>query len=129
MICADTSVWIDHFRRLDTPETAKLHVAVLDGPIVMGDLIMMELLRGASSEKKADDMETLLRQFTVVSMLGDRLAIVAARHYRTMRSAGYTVRKPNDLIIATYCIEHDIPLLHRDRDFDQMPAYIGLRIH
>lgn len=50
-----------------------------------------------------------------------------AANYRTLRARGVTVRETIDLLIATWCIEHNVPLLHRDRDFDQFKAYLGLR--
>ena len=48
-----------------------------------------------------------------------------AANYRTLRTHGVTVRKTIDLLIATWCIEHGVPLLHRDRDLDRFEAYLG----
>jgi predicted nucleic acid-binding protein len=33
-----------------------------------------------------------------------------------------------DLIIGTYCIEHNHTLLHADRDFDPMETLLGLKV-
>ena len=60
-------------------------------------------------------------------MMDDRIAVLAARHYRTLRSLGITIRKTIDLIIGTFCIEHGHELLHDDRDFEPMHAHLGLR--
>jgi hypothetical protein len=38
------------------------------------------------------------------------------------------VRKTIDCLIATFCIAHEIYLLHRDRDFDPFEHYLGLRV-
>ena len=37
-----------------------------------------------------------------------------------------TVRGTIDVIIATWCIENRVPLLHNDRDFDLMEERLGL---
>lgn len=55
-------------------------------------------------------------------------AIAAAGHYRVLRQKGYTVRKTIDCLIATFCIEADFELLHRDRDFDPFEQHLGLRV-
>lgn len=65
---------------------------------------MMELLRGASSEKKADDIIGFLRQFAIVSMLNDRLAVIAARLTSVCESIdehGYSIA--NCIKIASQC--------------------------
>lgn len=41
--------------------------------------------------------------------------------------AGVTVRKTIDVIIATFCIAEDLPLLHDDRDFDLIGAHLPLK--
>jgi predicted nucleic acid-binding protein len=47
-------------------------------------------------------------------------------NYRTLRKRGVTVRKTLDVMIGTFCIVNQIPLLHRDRDFDPMEQWLGL---
>lgn len=49
-------------------------------------------------------------------------------HYRTLRARGVTIRKTIDTLIATYCIENDVALLHADRDFDPFVEHLGLRV-
>jgi predicted nucleic acid-binding protein len=43
-----------------------------------------------------------------------------------LTQCGGTDRKTTDVIIATFCIEHNLPLLHNDRDFDPMEKHLGL---
>jgi predicted nucleic acid-binding protein len=47
----------------------------------------------------------LLRHFTVVNILNDRIAVAAAANFRLLRSKGITIRKTPDLIIGAYCID------------------------
>ena len=55
-------------------------------------------------------------------------ALNAAEHYRALRSRGYTVRSPIDVLLASYCIAHGHLLLHRDADFDVLETLRGLKV-
>jgi predicted nucleic acid-binding protein len=122
----DSSVWIAHLRGSLTPATAKLEVAVSREPILVGDLILLEVLQGARDELHAARIERGLRRFEVVPLLDVDLAPRAARNYRRLRDMGITIRKTNDLIIGTFCIERGCSLLHDDRDFAPMEEHLGL---
>jgi predicted nucleic acid-binding protein len=52
----------------------------------------------------------------------------AIDNYRFLRKRGITIRRANDIIIGTFCIENGYPLLHNDRDFDPMEQYLGLKV-
>jgi predicted nucleic acid-binding protein len=45
-----------------------------------------------------------------------------------LRKQGITIRKPNDVLIATFCIENGFTLIHNDRDFTPMEQYLGLHV-
>jgi predicted nucleic acid-binding protein len=122
----DSSVWIAHLRGSLTPGTARLEAAASREPILVGDLILLEVLQGARDELHAARIERGLRRFEVVSLLDADLAPRAARNYRRLRDMGITIRKTNDIIIGTFCIERRCSLLHDDRDFAPMEAHLGL---
>jgi predicted nucleic acid-binding protein len=128
MIVVDSSVWIDRLRDRDTPQIRKLNAGRNFSDILVGDIILLEVLRGVSDEGRASRIERDLRQYPIVRMLDEKLAIKAAANYRFLRTLGITIRKSADLIIGTYCIEHEHSLLHNDRDFDQMVEHLGLRL-
>jgi hypothetical protein len=60
-------------------------------------------------------------------LIGQNMAIQAAKNFRVLRSLGITVRKIIDTVIATRCIESGLPLLYSDRDFDPFVEHLGLR--
>jgi predicted nucleic acid-binding protein len=122
----DSSVWIAHLRGSLTPATAKLEVAVSREPILVGDLILLEVLQGARDELHAARIERGLRRFEVVPLLDVDLAPRAARNYRRLRDMGITIRKTNNIIIGAFCIERGCSLLHDDRDFAPMEEHLGL---
>ena len=128
MILVDSSVWIAHLRGRETEATAKLRALVAREPLLIGDLILLEVLQGARDEAHAARIERDLRRYAMVPLLDDDLAPRAARNYRTLRDRGVTIRKTADVIIGTWCIERGHALLHDDRDFDPMAQHLGLRI-
>ena len=60
-------------------------------------------------------------------MVGQGIAIQAARNFRALRARGITVHKTIDTLIATRCIESGLILLYSDRDFDPFVEPLGLR--
>jgi predicted nucleic acid-binding protein len=64
----------------------------------------------------------------VVNMLNTSLALKSAENYRKLRRKRATVRKTTDCIIATWCIENQVPLLHCDKDFHPFHDHLRLEI-
>jgi predicted nucleic acid-binding protein len=128
VILVDSSVWISYLRGHRTPATAKLEEAVTREPLLVGDLILLEILQGARNDAHAARIERGLRQYALVALLDADLAARAARNYRKLREFGITIRKTADIIIGTFCIEHRHALLHDDRDFVPMEEHLGLKV-
>ena len=126
MILADTSVWIEFFRDVDSPGTALLEAAVRDDEAFIGDLILVEILQGLRTQRQEKKVAAALAQLESVTLCGPQIAPIAAANYRALRRAGVTIRGTIDVIIATWCIENRVPLLHNDRDFDLMEERLGL---
>jgi predicted nucleic acid-binding protein len=126
MILVDSSVWIDYFRGVATPQTDKLDSLLGTEPVAAGDLILTEVLQGFAAERDFEQAKRLMAALEVVDLVGQDIAIQAARNFRTLRALGITVRKTVDTLIATYCIEHALPLLYSDRDFDPFVRHLGL---
>lgn len=128
MIAVDSSVWIDHFRNSPTRSVCVLRALFGREPLLIGDIVLLELLRGARDERHASRITRDLREFEILPMLGEQMAVQVARNDRVLRGIGITIRKTPDLIIGTYCIEHGHTLLHDDRDFEPMRLHLGLRV-
>lgn len=128
MILIDSSVWIDYFNGRRTAQTDWLDSSLGDTPIVMGDLILTEVLQGFQREKDFKVARDLLLGIPFMPMGGRELALESATNYRFLRSKGVTVRKTIDVMIGTFCIHHQIALLHDDRDFDPMVTFLGLEV-
>jgi len=128
MILVDSSVWIDYFNGRITKQTNRLDCLLDRELIVVGDLILTEVLQGFRRDKDFDKARELLDSFLFEQMLGKEMAVKSARNYRLLRKKGVTVRKTIDVVIATFCIENDLGLLHSDRDFIPMEEHLVLQI-
>lgn len=127
MILVDSSVWIDYFRGIATPQADRLDSLLGREPLLVGDLILAEILQGISADREFDRVRRLLLTMDVIVIGGTEVAIDAARHFRHLRALGITVRKTIDTLIATRCIRDGHTLLFSDRDFDPFVAHLGLR--
>jgi predicted nucleic acid-binding protein len=128
MIAVDSSVWIDFLNGNDTREVAHLSSLLGAEPLLVGDIVLLEVLQGIGSEADARRVEEALRRFDVEPMLDPELAVLAATHYRHLRGFGITLRKTIDLIIGTFCIARGHALLTADRDFAPMARHLGLML-
>jgi len=54
--------------------------------------------------------------------------IQSAHIYRKLRTEGITIRKPIDCMIASVCIEHEVALIHNDKDFSFIAKAFPLQI-
>lgn len=127
MILVDSSIWIDYFRGTLTVQTERLDALLGSEPLAVGDLVLTEVLQGFNSERDFNQARKLLTSLEVVEIGGREIAIQAARHFRTLRLFGVTVRKTIGTLIATFCIEKDYALLYSDRDFEPFVERLGMR--
>ena len=126
MILVDSSVWIDYFRGVATPQADHLDALLGVEALATGDVVLAEVLQGFVSERDFVDALRLLTSLSVIDVAGQDIAVQAARNYRALRAQGVTVRKTIDTLIATRCIESGYSLLYSDRDFDPFVEHLGL---
>ncbi|HLW12432.1 MAG TPA: PIN domain-containing protein [Casimicrobiaceae bacterium] len=122
MILVDTSVWIDLFRDRKTPPTTHLR-NLLDegGEFGVTPVIVQEILQGAADVREfmlLNDYFSSQRMLTPEDPL--RTHCQAARLYFDCRRRGFTPRSTIDCFIAQIALEHRVPLLHADRDFERI---------
>jgi len=127
MVVVDSSVWIDYFIGKETLQTKRLEDLIGGTIIVVGDLILAEVLQGFREDRDYKIAKSLLEELELVTMTGIDIAFKSADNYRSLRKKGLTVRKTIDCLIATYCIQNNLPLLYSDRDFDAFSKNLGLK--
>lgn len=126
MILVDSSVWIDFFNGIPNAETNRLDNILGLEEVVIGDLILTEVLQGFRKDADYKIARQVFTSISVHDLLGKEQAIKSAENYRKLRKKGFTIRKTADVIIATYCIENQIPLLFTDKDFLPFVDYLDL---
>jgi predicted nucleic acid-binding protein len=127
VILVDSSVWIDYFRGMQTSQTDHLDALLGNQPVATGDLVLAEVLQGFGSAQDFNQGKKLLTSLPIIELVGEDMAIQAAKNFRTLRSLGITVRKTIDTLIATSCIEKGLVLLYSDKDFDPFVEHLGLQ--
>lgn len=126
MILVDSSVWIDYFLGHDTQQVEILDRSLGVRSVGIGDLVLTEVLQGFRADKDYRIARSIMDELTVFNMLGKEMAVKSAENFRKLRKKGITIRKTADVIIATYCIEHSLPLLFSDKDFKPFVRYLEL---
>lgn len=127
MILVDTSVWVDFFHDRPIPQVAILKHCLVEGQdLCICGLILTEVLQGIRED--ADHAKTLsLFDSLLFLPMTRRTFLHAAEMYRALRREGTTIRKAVDGLIAAVALEHDVPLLHHDRDFLPYERAFGLK--
>lgn len=122
MILVDTSVWIGYLRGDRTERIDALETLLDRGvPCALSDLIAMEILQGVKDDGDAERLAAYLEtQRRVAPNDGWTAHLEAARLHRRCRAVGVTVRSTVDCLIARLAVEHDLVLLHDDRDYDRI---------
>jgi len=128
MVVVDSSVWIDYFNGKVTRQTNLLDSLLGSDLVVIGDIILTEVLQGFRDDKDFNKAKDLLDCLLFRPILGKELAVKSAQNYRHLRRKGVTVTKTVDVIIATFFIWNNLPLLHSDRDFRPMERHLNLRV-
>ena len=119
MYLVDTSVWIDFFRTRRNKAVAQLE-AILGHELPFGitATVYQEVLQGAASMKDFSMLETYLG---TQRFYHPRDPVTSYRHaaelYLRCRKKGVTIRSTGDCLIAQIAIEHELLLVHNDRDF------------
>ena len=127
MVLVDTSVWIDFFSAADLPHVKTLENLILGREdICVCGIIVTEILQGIRIDSEFKRIKGLLDNLVVLSM-PNSVFIRSAEIYRNLRKKGITIRKSVDCMIAAVAIEHNVPILHNDRDFTSIEAHFGLK--
>ncbi len=126
MFLVDTSVWIDYLRQRQTrPATWLEQILDRDYPFGITGVIYQEILQGADSEASYQRLEAY---FSTQVFFHPRDPVAshaeAARLYFRCRRAGVTLRSAVDCLIAQVAVEHDLLILHNDRDFDLLASVV-----
>ncbi len=131
MILVDTSVLIDLFKGNNNQPVADLRQIIKQQmPFGISSVIYQEILQGVKTEKEYVSLKQYLstqRFFHPKDPLDSYAA--AAEIFYTCRRSGVTIRSTIDCLIAQIAIEHNLLLLHNDKDFTAMGTVVDLQFY
>jgi predicted nucleic acid-binding protein len=129
VILADTSAWVEYDRATGSPVDKRLtELIAADGPIAVTEPIVMEVLAGARSDKRRDDLRRLLLRFGLLHFDAAADFDGAVRVYHRCRKAGVTPRGLIDCMVATVAYRSEASVLAHDADFDRVASVIGIEL-
>jgi predicted nucleic acid-binding protein len=118
-------VWIDVLRDASGRRAQVLRAALDGDEAVLTRFTELELLQGCADDRSWLSLREYLDTQTFLEMSMPSWA-GAARLYFDLRRRGKTVHSPIDCCIAQIAIDHQVLLLHRDRDFGAIAGASGL---
>lgn len=127
-VLVDTSVWIGHLRDHSGKDQDVLAELLRDGDTGTTDVVLLEVLAGPTGEDAAHRLRQFLAGATYLRQESPADVEQAASLYRTCRRAGETPRSLLDCLVAAVAVRNDVPVLHRDRDFDVLARHTDLRV-
>lgn len=123
MIAADTSSLIAYLTGAEGPDVEHIEVALAGGDLVLPPVVVTEIVSdpvaGAALEARLSGVRQL--EATVGYW------IRAGQSRRQVLAHGFKA-KVADALVAQACIDHDVALVTRDRDFRHFAALCGLRL-
>lgn len=127
MQLVDTSIWVHALRPGGNPAIrAALRPLIVSGEAAVTEWILLELLTGLRASERN---ETLLRWFEPIARLDFGLGDVWEKTWETaakLRRRGVSPTAA-DCLIAAVAMEHRVPLVHCDADFEAMKRAVPLR--
>ena len=122
-LVVDTSVWVEFLRGKPLPD---LELALREGLVLLAPIVAAELLSAPLSQKRRDDLESLLGDLPLHPTPLGHWARVGALRARLARR-GLTVPTP-DAHVAQCALDVDGRLWSRDRVFAGIAAVTPLRL-
>lgn len=126
MLLIDTSVWIAVFRDRTGQVRQQLETLIDNREVLLTRFTQLELLQGSLDEKEWNLLSTYLDTQDYIEPTINSWQS-AARIYYDLRRKGLTVRSPIDCCIAQAALEHNLLLIHNDRDFETIAKVRSLQ--
>lgn len=127
-LLVDSTVWLDYFEGIVTPQTDFLDRALGWHLVGVGDLIYAEVLSVYLDERERELAENALSRFRRVHLIDFEIARLAARSSRILRAKGLPAPSTLESIIATFAIEKRWTLLHDNPGYAPFEQHLGLKV-
>ncbi len=121
----DTTIWVKYLRGWDASLKDSITTLVLEGKVFTSEIIIMEILRGAKSDK---EYNMLYKDFLALPQL-----IINHEVWEMSWKIAYKLRRSGinipmaDIIISATAVHYKCTLMHFDNHFKLLAKHIGLR--
>jgi predicted nucleic acid-binding protein len=122
MIAADSSSLVSYFSGDTADDVAAVRLALASGQLALPLAVVTEVL----SDRAAAAIETDILKLATLPIL-DGYWHRAGVARRTLQIRGLKARL-GDALIAQSCIDHDVALITRDKDFRHFAKHCGLKL-
>lgn len=125
IILADTTVWIHFLRGNGTRFQERLVPLIMADKLATAPVIIMEILRGAKSQREYDKLSDDLSALHCFEL--------SAKVWRKACKLAYTLRHIGlntpltDTLIAAIAMEYNVLLLHDDRHYEMIASVTSLK--
>ncbi len=124
IVLVDTTIWIHFLRGTDVKFRERLVPLIMTDRVATTPVVIMEILRGAKSQKEYDKFSkdlAALRSFDLSTKVWERACKLAY----TLRHKG--INAPlTDTLIAAVAQEFNVLLLHDDRHYEMIGSVVQL---
>lgn len=129
MILADTSAWVEYDRATGSHVDQRLAELIADdGPLAITEPVVMEVVAGARTDERENDLRRLLLRFQLLPFDAASDVDAAARIYRRCRRGGVTRRGLIDCMIAAVAKRNGAAFLAHDGDLGRVARIVGIEM-
>jgi predicted nucleic acid-binding protein len=129
VILVDTSAWVEYDRATGSPVDRRLTQLITDeSEVAVTEPVVMEVVAGARSAERAEDLRRMLRRFELVHFDAATDFDAATRIYRACRRVGVTPRGLIDCMIASVAHRSGAAVLARDADLARVAKVVGITL-
>jgi hypothetical protein len=121
--CADTSSVVAYLQGEEGPDVELVDRGLADRSLILAPVSVSELLSDPLLTPPLENFILGIQQLGIKAGYWERAGKLRAELMRL----GYRP-KIADTLIAQSCLDHDVPLITRDRDFSCFQKFAGLRV-
>jgi predicted nucleic acid-binding protein len=125
LVLLDTSIWIELFGKSPKVEIKKDDLLSL----AICPPVIQEILQGVRDDLTHKKLaRSILALPCLEPLVGVAVYQEASDIYRSGRRRGFTLRSSVDCLIAAIAIKNQVPIWHKDRDYDVIARFTNLKI-
>lgn len=126
-VFVDTSIWIDFFKDAENPNAFSLKKLLDEDRAIISHIVLAEILPFIRHKREQKEIDSYLRQLDILPFEVDDWEEMISLRCQLYRK-GITGTSIPDLIIASLCLKHNVPVFSDDKHFRLFANAIPLRI-